>query len=136
VEIRASAEDYLETILLLSRKSGGVRSIDIVEEMGFSRPSVSIAMKKLRANGYIATDEEGIISLTETGEVEAKRVYERHAVIRDWLLQNGVSAENAAADACRMEHILSEETFALLERLLGENSGQWAVNNGQLTIDT
>ncbi|MDR2044780.1 MAG: metal-dependent transcriptional regulator [Clostridium sp.] len=116
--IRASAEDYLETILLLSKKTGAVRSIDIVGEMGFSRPSVSIAMKKLREAEMIRMDESGYITLTEKGMKTAGQVYERHSTLYDWLTRSGVSPKNAAADACRMEHILSEETFQMIRSLL------------------
>ena len=115
--MRSSAEDYLETILLLSQKSGAVRSIDIVEEMGFSKPSVSVAMKKLREDGLINMDAEGYIELTEKGEEVAEQVYERHSTIYNWLVGIGVSDKVAAADACRMEHILSEETFDAIKKV-------------------
>jgi Mn-dependent DtxR family transcriptional regulator len=109
--ISASAEDYLETILLLSKKTGAVRSIDIVGEMGFSKPSISVAMKKLRENEMIVMNEDGYITLTKKGERTAEQVYGRHSILYDWLVSIGVSEKNAAADACRMEHILSEEVF-------------------------
>jgi Mn-dependent DtxR family transcriptional regulator len=115
MSIRASAEDYLETILLLSRKAGAVRSIDIVEKMGFSRPSVSVAMKKLRESGMVCMDADGIITLTPQGERTAERVYDRHETLYDWLVGLGVSEPVAAADACRIEHILSEESFAAIK---------------------
>ena len=118
MQIRASAEDYLETILLLSRKTGEIRSIDIVEEMGFTKPSVSVAMKKLRGNDLIRMNEDGYITLTKKGEAAAKNVYERHSILYDWLRQIGVSEKIAAADACRMEHILSNETFEAVKTLL------------------
>ncbi|MDR1465395.1 MAG: metal-dependent transcriptional regulator [Oscillospiraceae bacterium] len=118
--MRASAEDYLETILLLSRKTGSVRSIDIVEKMGFSRPSVSVAMKKLREDGFVRMDEDGYITLTPKGGETAARVYDRHSTLYDWLVGLGVSEPAAAADACRMEHILSEESFAAIKRSLEE----------------
>jgi Mn-dependent DtxR family transcriptional regulator len=109
--IRPSAEDYLETIFLLSRKVGAVRSKDIVEEMGFSKPSVSVAMKKLRENGLIEMAPDGYITLTTQGRQAACGVYARHETLYDWLVKLGVNETTAAADACRMEHILSEETF-------------------------
>jgi len=118
MQVRSSAEDYLETILLLSKKTGAVRSIDIVEEMGFSKPSVSVAMKKLRENEMISVDGEGFITLTRKGEEAAEQVYERHSTLYDWLIGIGISAKTAAADACRMEHILSEETFEGIKKLL------------------
>lgn len=117
MEIRASAEDYLETILLLTKKIGAVRSIDIVNDMGFTKPSVSVAMKKLRDNDMITVDGDGHITLTEKGEHAAKDVYERHSIIYDWLVSLGINERIAAADACRMEHVLSEDTFAAIKKL-------------------
>lgn len=117
MQIRASAEDYLETILLLSQKSDAVRSIDIVSEMGFSKPSVSIAMKKLRENGMIEVDTEGHITLTDKGLLAAENVYERHSTLCKWMISNGVSEEQAAIDACEMEHIISDETFEMIKRI-------------------
>jgi Mn-dependent DtxR family transcriptional regulator len=123
MQISASAEDYLETILLLSKKTGSVRSIDIVGEMGFSKPSVSVAMKKLRENEMIIMNEDGYITLTEKGEQAAEKVYGRHSILYDWLVSIGVSEKTAAADACRMEHILSSETIESIKRLF-ENGGR------------
>ncbi|MDR0853812.1 MAG: metal-dependent transcriptional regulator [Clostridiales Family XIII bacterium] len=120
MEVRASAEDYLETILLLSRKGGTVRSIDIVEEMGFSKPSVSVAMKKLREDNLITMDSDGLITLTDEGKEVAEQVYERHSTLYDWLTKNGVSENQAALDACRLEHILSDETFAMIKKLASQ----------------
>ena len=116
MQIRPSAEDYLETILLLSKKKGAVRSVDIGDEMGFSRPSVSVALKKLREDGLAAMDADGFITLTEKGEAAASQVYDRHSTLFDWLLALGVSETAAATDACRMEHVLSEESFAAIRR--------------------
>jgi Mn-dependent DtxR family transcriptional regulator len=124
MQIRASAEDYLETILLLSRKTGSVRSIDIVGELGFSKPSVSIAMKKLRGDDLIRMDEEGYITLTEKGLEAAARVYERHSILYDWLVKIGVNEKIAAADACRMEHILHDATFEAIKRQEGHFDGK------------
>ena len=117
MQIRASAEDYLETILLLSQKSDAVRSIDVVSEMGFSKPSVSIAMKKLRETGMIEVDLDGHITLTDKGLEAAESVYERHTTLYDWMIVNGVSKEQAAIDACQMEHIISDETFEMIKRI-------------------
>ena len=117
--IRASAEDYLETILLLSQKTGAVRSIDIAADTGFTKPSVSVAMKKLREDGLIEVDINGFITLTEKGGKAAKDVYERHSTLYDWLVGMGVSPAVAAVDACRMEHIISEDTFLAIKRLTG-----------------
>ena len=112
MKIHESAEDYLETILMLHTRNGSVRSIDIVREMNFSKPSVSVAMKRLRENGYIEMDADGFISLLPPGEEIAERIYTRHRVLTKVLIQLGVSPETAAQDACKMEHDLSEESFA------------------------
>ena len=116
MKMRESAEDYLETILLLSKKTGPVRSIDIVEEMGFSKPSISVAMKKLREDGLIEMDVDGFITLTKKGLGVAKQVYERHSILYDWLTSIGVSEKIAAADACRIEHILNDESFNAIKK--------------------
>ncbi len=110
--IHESAEDYLESILMLKERLGIVRSIDIVNELGLSKPSVSVAMKKLRENGYISMAHDGSITLNETGMQIAKRVYGRHKTITRMFILMGVSEEAAATDACKVEHDLSEETFA------------------------
>ncbi|MDR1801599.1 MAG: metal-dependent transcriptional regulator [Lachnospiraceae bacterium] len=117
MEVRESAEDYLETILLLTKKTGEVRSINIVEEMGFSKPSVSIAMKKLRTKGLIEMDNDGYITLTDEGMQQASTVYDRHATLYDWLISIGVGKKQAAKDACRMEHVISEETFRKIKEI-------------------
>jgi Mn-dependent DtxR family transcriptional regulator len=116
MEIRASAQDYLETILLLSKRIGAVRSIDIVSETGYSRPSISVAVKKLREGGLITVDSGGFITLTNEGQEAAEKVYERHSAIYDWLITGGVNEDTAAVDACRMEHVISDETFALIQK--------------------
>ena len=115
IQIRESAENYLETILVLQKRHGHVRSIDIANELSFSKPSVSVAMKNLRLNGLIEIDEDGIITLQEAGRVIAERIYERHTLLTQWLEQLGVRPEIAAEDACRMEHVISAETFAALK---------------------
>lgn len=112
MEIRKSAEDYLETILKLKERIGLVRSIDIVNEMQFSKPSISVAMKKLRENGYIEVDSDGYITLTKTGYQIADRIYERHKLLTSFFVYLGVNEKTAAEDACKVEHDLSEETFA------------------------
>ncbi len=122
MNIHTSAEDYLETILLLSKKTGAVRSIDIVNDMGFSKPSVSVAMKKLRENDMIIMDADGFITLTEKGAFAAEQVYERHSTLYDWLTSIGVDEKQAAADACRMEHILSEDSFQAIKKLYENNN--------------
>ena len=111
MNIHESAEDYLEAILKLRENHGMVRSIDIVRELGFSKPSISIAMKNLRENGYIQMDGDGYITLLPPGEEIAQRIYCRHKLLTQIFVQLGVSQETAAADACKVEHDLSEETF-------------------------
>ncbi|MBQ4051261.1 MAG: metal-dependent transcriptional regulator [Oscillospiraceae bacterium] len=111
MSIYESAENYLETILSLKNKSGSVRSIDIANDLGVSKPSVSIAMKKLREGGYIEMDPEGLITLLPAGMEIALRIYERHRVLTKLFVLLGVSEETAAADACKIEHYLSEETY-------------------------
>ena len=112
-----SLEDYLERILMLSQKNGSVRSIDIARAMGFSKPSVSVAMKKLRESGFILVDKEGLISLTEEGRIIAERTYERHKVIKSILISIGVSENVAEDDACKIEHELSDETFSKIREV-------------------
>ncbi|MBR2779375.1 MAG: metal-dependent transcriptional regulator [Firmicutes bacterium] len=114
-KIQESSEDYLETILILSQRNQYVRSIDIVNELGFSKPSVSVAMKKLRENGQIIMDDSGYISLTESGMAVATKVYERHQALTRLFEMLGVGKETAADDACRVEHVISDETFDRLK---------------------
>ena len=113
--VNESAENYLETILILSRKLPVVRSVDIANELGFKKSSVSVAMKNLRTNGYITMDQDGSISLTPKGMEIAQKVYERHTLISSWLEHLGVPPEIAAEDACRMEHVISQESFQALK---------------------
>ena len=115
MHIYESAENYLETILVLSIRSGQVRSIDIANELSFSKPSVSVAMKNLRTGGYITMNKDGMISLTEKGREIAERIYERHTLLTQWLITLGVDPETAAADACRIEHVISADTFAAIK---------------------
>ena len=102
MNIHESAEDYLERILMLRLKNGLVRSIDIVRDMDYSKPSVSVAMKRLRESGYIEMDVDGYITLLPSGEAIATRIYERHQILTQFLVQLGVSPENAVADACKI----------------------------------
>ncbi|MEG2088256.1 MAG: metal-dependent transcriptional regulator [Angelakisella sp.] len=115
-----STENYLETILVLTQQSGKVRSIDIANDMGFTKPSVSIAMKNLREKGCIIMDADGYITLTMQGERLAKCVYERHLVLTKALLAIGVSEQTAKEDACRVEHDISDETFTRIKAYLSE----------------
>lgn len=111
-----SMEDYLETVLMLNKKNGKVRSIDIVNELGYTKASVSVAMKGLREKGLIIMDEVGYITLTENGLEIAEKIWERHTLISEWLMSIGVSEAVAKEDACRIEHDISEETFSLLKK--------------------
>ncbi|MDO5400948.1 MAG: metal-dependent transcriptional regulator [Eubacteriales bacterium] len=110
MKIQRSAEDYLEAILQLREQLGAVRSIDIARHLDYSKPSVSVAMKNLRAEGYIEMDPDGFITLLPAGQVIAEHIYELHRLLRDFFLSLGVSPENAEADACKIEHDLSQET--------------------------
>ena len=105
MKIQESAENYLETIYILTRRNGIVRSIDIVNELDFTKPSVSVAMKNLRENGYIKMDENGYITLTPKGSQIAETMYERHTLLTDWLIFLGVDQKTAVEDACRVEHL-------------------------------
>lgn len=111
MNIHESAEDYLEAILVLRERLGLVRSIDVVHYLDYSKPSVSVAMKRLRENGYIEMDGEGHLTLLPPGEEIAQRIYTRHKLLTQFLIQLGVSEEVAAADACKIEHDLSDESF-------------------------
>ena len=122
LKIHESAENYLETILMLSRKQSYVRSIDIANELGFSKPSVSVAMKNLRTNGHILVNDAGHITLTESGQNIAESVLERHKVLSEMLIQLGVSVETASEDACRIEHVISEESFEAIKLHIEKSS--------------
>ena len=112
-----SLEDYLETILMLHKSRGQVRSIDIANEMNFTKPSVSVAMKNLREKGYIIMADNGYITLTESGKERAESVLERHTILADLLISVGVNEETAREDACKVEHDLSEESFEAIKRV-------------------
>lgn len=116
MKIQESAENYLETILMLGQKKGNVRSIDIANELEFKKPSVSVAMKNLRENGYIKVDENGFITLTESGRKIAETMYERHLLLSQWLVNLGVDEKIAVEDACKMEHVISSESFEAIKR--------------------
>ena len=111
MNIYESAEDYLEAILILRERQGTVRSIDVVHQLALTKPSVSVAMKRFRENGYIQMDNDGFITLLPPGEEIAQRIYGRHKLLTQFLVKLGVSEEAAAADACKMEHDLSDESF-------------------------
>lgn len=122
VQLKESGEMYLETIYVLNQRKGFVRSIDVCEEMGYSKPSVSRAVGLLRDGGYLTVAKDGGLHLTEAGLEVAERTYERHTVLSALFIKLGVNEERAVADACRMEHIISPETFAALKKLNGELS--------------
>ena len=111
-----SAENYLETILILSQRLPVVRSVDIATELDFKKSSVSVAMKKLRESGHIIVSPEGYISLTQTGREVADCIYERHTLLSSWLQRLGVDPKVAAEDACRIEHVISAESFEAIKR--------------------
>ncbi|WP_028829380.1 metal-dependent transcriptional regulator [Proteocatella sphenisci] len=111
MKIHESAENYLETILVLQKRNGNVRSVDIATELNFSKPSISNAMKQLSSNGYIKMDENRMIILTDEGKNIAEKIYERHQLISEFLVMLGVEQKTAVEDACRIEHVISEETF-------------------------
>ena len=113
--INESVENYLETIYILSKKLPVVRSIDIVHELDFKKSSISVAMKNLRTNGYILVNESGFITLTESGLKIAETIYERHDVLSRWLISLGVDENIATEDACRMEHVISPESFEAIK---------------------
>ncbi|OQA72951.1 MAG: Transcriptional regulator MntR [Firmicutes bacterium ADurb.Bin248] len=116
MKIHESAEMYLETILMLGRNGAPVRSIDVVGELDFKKSSVSVAMKKLRENGYVEMDDEGHLTLTPSGRKIAETMYERHTFLSDWLESLGVEKDVAVADACRMEHVISPESFEAIKK--------------------
>ncbi len=116
MHLQESGEMYLETILVLSRENPHVRSIDVGEYMGFSKPSVSRAIGLLKQGGYVAVDADGYLTLTEAGRERAEKIYERHRVLTAFLTSIGVSAEAADRDACKIEHVLSDETFLAMKR--------------------
>lgn len=117
MKMQESPEDYLETIYMLSLHSSEVRSIDVARHLGYSKPSVSVAMKRLRENGYVNMDDNSFLTLTESGLAIARSIYERHQVLSGYLMSIGVSEETALKDACRIEHVLSEETFHKIKEI-------------------
>ena len=116
-----SAEDYLEAILVIKNETGSVRSIDVVHHMGFSKPSISRAMSLLRTAGHITVDKDGIIELTKSGLAIAEEILSRHSFLASWLVSLGVAPETAAEDACRIEHVLSPETFLKIKEAAARN---------------
>lgn len=117
-----SLEDYLETILILSKRNPYVRSIDIATELSYSKPSVSVAMKNLKANGMIMINDDGRIELTKDGLAIAEQVYEKHVILYDWLISLGINPDIAKEDACKMEHDISMESFEAIKKFILEKS--------------
>ena len=122
MEILKSSEDYLDAMLVMKERHGYIRSIDIAEELSVTKPSVSYATKRLRENGYITMDKDGLITLTEKGMAIADRIYDRHKTLTTFLVQMGVGAETAAQDACKLEHDMSDETFQAIRNRVQADS--------------
>ena len=122
MRIQESGEMYLETILRLSQKSGHVRAIDVGEEMGYSKPSVSRAMSLLKEGGYIVIDRDGAITLTDVGRELAEKIYARHTLLTNFLISIGVDEETATEDACKMEHSISDKSFEAIQKLVEKNN--------------
>ena len=120
MSIRESGEMYLEAILVLSEKNGFVRSIDVSEYLGYSKPSVSRAVGILKKGNYLVVEKDGNLVLTESGEAIARKIFERHTLLSRMLLQLGVSEDTAVADACKMEHVISDESFAAIKRHMAD----------------
>ena len=116
MNLQESGEMYLETIYILAKKKPAVRSVDVAAELGYSKPSVCVAMRNLREKGYILTDGDGLITLTQAGKEIAENVFQRHETITNWLIRIGVSSDQAAIDACRIEHVISRESFEALRK--------------------
>lgn len=129
MKIQESVENYLEAILILKQNKGSVRSIDIAHYLNFSKPSVSIAMKNLRNSELITVDSDGFISLTDAGHEIAETIFERHTVLSNMLIKLGVPAEIAAEDACRMEHVISPESFHAIKAHLNSEEHIKALSN-------
>ena len=120
MHLQESGEMYLESIYVLTKKSNSVRSIDVCEYMGYSKPSVSCAIGLLKSGGYVAVDGEGYLSLTQEGKDVAQKIYERHTMLTEMLVRLGVSKEVAAEDACKIEHVISDETVAAIKKYVSD----------------
>ena len=119
MNLQESGEMYLETIYNLTRESANVRSIDVAESMGFSKPSVSRAIGLLKSGGYVTVSDDGFLTLTDEGVEIAEKICERHKILTSYLISLGVSADTAAADACKIEHVISDETFDAIKKQFG-----------------
>ena len=122
--LHESADMYLETIFVLSQRSTNVRSVDIAEHMSYSKPSISRAVGLLKQGGYVVVDADGFITLTESGLAVARKIFERHTVVTQLLIRLGVGAETAAEDACKIEHVISDETFEAVKKYLDASNAQ------------
>lgn len=120
MHLQESGEMYLETILILSEKSGAVRSVDVSEYMGFSKPSVSRAIGLLKTGGYVIVNNDGFLELTDEGSEIATKIYERHNVLSEFLIRLGVNGETATSDACKIEHDISDESFEVIKKFLAQ----------------
>ncbi len=120
MQLQESGEMYLETILILSEKKENVRSIDVCEYMGFSKPSVSRAIGLLKSGGYVSVDSDGYLTLTESGHKVADKMYERHRILSEFLVSLGVPEDIASSDACKIEHHISDESFAAITKAMGK----------------
>lgn len=120
MHLQESGEMYLESIYVLTKKSSSVRSIDVCEYMGYSKPSVSRAIGLLKSGGYVVVDGEGFLSLTQEGKDVAQKIYERHTMLTEMLVRLGVSREVAAEDACKIEHVISDETVAAIKKYVAD----------------
>ncbi len=129
-KVHESAENYLETLLILTQKFSRVRSIDVVNRTGYSKPTVSIAMKRLRGDGYIAVDDDGYITLERKGLEIAERMYERHQVIAQILMSLGVDEETAYADSCRIEHSISAKSFQCMKDFFSDRCSDGPLRKG------
>lgn len=125
--VNESAENYLETILILSKRLSAVRSVDIAAELDFKKPSVSVAMKNLREKEHITMDQSGYITLTPSGREIAEMIYERHQFLSSWLMHLGVPEETAVADACKMEHVISSESFEAMKTYVHSHCPEFCV---------
>ena len=123
MKLHISGEDYLETILILEQSRSEVRAVDIAERMGVTKPSVSRAVALLKGGGYITVDADGFIVLTNAGRAVAEKIYERHTLLASFLVRLGVDEETAAEDACKMEHVISDESFAAIKNHVKSVSG-------------
>ena len=124
MHLQESGEMYLETIYILSKRSGAVRSLDVAEYMNFSKPSVSRAVGLLKSGGYVLMDKDGFLTLTDAGQEVAEKIYERHTILSNWLTMLGVDPRVAAEDACKIEHDVSAESFEAIKRHINSSAGK------------